>query len=126
MHVEWVVHRVVGVHLVDQADLDPIADPESPGDGVVLLSARSVHQLPAGVGRGREAVDVDHVVFQLDPIGLMLMVAGPVRVMMMLIGRSALMRPPPLATRPAGTSFIPHFGQRSGCSLVTSGCIGQA
>ncbi len=25
----------------------------------------------------------------------------------------------------AGTSFMPHFGQRSGASLVTSGCIGQ-
>ena len=25
----------------------------------------------------------------------------------------------------AGSSFMPHFGQRSGLSLVTSGCIGQ-
>ena len=27
--------------------------------------------------------------------------------------------------RPAGTSFMPHSGQRSGVSLTTSGCIGQ-
>ena len=26
----------------------------------------------------------------------------------------------------AGSSFIPHLGQRSGFSLTTSGCIGQA
>ena len=28
-------------------------------------------------------------------------------------------------TRLAGRSFMPHVGQRSGLSLVTSGCIGQ-
>ena len=29
------------------------------------------------------------------------------------------------ATRLAGTSFMPHCGQRSGLSLVTSGCMGH-
>jgi len=33
--------------------------------------------------------------------------------------------PAPAATRLSGSSFIPHLGQRSGLSLVTSGCIGQ-
>ena len=31
-----------------------------------------------------------------------------------------------LATSVAGSSFMPHYGQRPGSSLVTSGCIGHA
>ena len=30
------------------------------------------------------------------------------------------------ATSCAGSSFMPHCGQRPGSSLITSGCIGQA
>ena len=33
--VERVVHRVVGVHLVDQPDLHPVTDGERPADGAV-------------------------------------------------------------------------------------------
>ena len=38
--VEGVVHWVVGVHLVDQADLHLVADPELPVDPVVLVAGR--------------------------------------------------------------------------------------
>jgi hypothetical protein len=38
--------------------------------------------------------------------------------------RVGLLRVPEPAA-PFGTSFIPHFGQRSGFGDTTSGCIGQ-
>ena len=68
--VEGVVHRVIRVHLVEQADLDLVADPEAPLDGTVLGSCCRVNQLPAHVGGGRDPVDLDHVVFPLDASGL--------------------------------------------------------
>ena len=37
-----------------------------------------------------------------------------------------VLRAAALPTSCAGTSFMPHLGQRSGWSLLTSGCIGQA
>ncbi len=67
--VEGVVHRVVGVHLVDQADLHPVADRELPLDGGVLGLGRAVDQLPAHVRRRRDPVDLHHVVFPLDAPG---------------------------------------------------------
>ena len=45
--VEGVVHRVVGVHLVDQPDLDLVADPELPVDRVVHRACLAVDELPA-------------------------------------------------------------------------------
>src|SRR3954464_10910035 len=60
---------MVGVHLVDQADLHPVADGELPLDGVVGGVGGAVDQLPAGVGRRGDPVDVDHVVLPLAAAG---------------------------------------------------------
>ena len=65
--VERVVHRVIRVHLVDEADLHRVADAEAPVDLVVDGAARAVDELPARVRRRGDAVDLDHVVFPLDP-----------------------------------------------------------
>ena len=67
--VEGVVHGMVGVHLVEQSDLDLVADLEAPVDRVVLGSRCAVNQLPAHVGGSRDPVDLDHVVFPLDASG---------------------------------------------------------
>ena len=75
--VERVVHRVVGVHLVDQPDLHAVADAEPPLDGVVLGVVGAVDELPAHVRRRRELVDLDHVVFPLDAVGRRVAVAVP-------------------------------------------------
>src|SRR4051794_10864001 len=64
--VERVVHRMVRVHLVDEADLHAIADAEAPIDPCSLRACRAVDQLPARVRRRGHAVDGDHVVFPLD------------------------------------------------------------
>ena len=68
VHVERVVHRVVGVHLVDQPDLHLIADPESPVDPVVAFAGVPVEQDPPHVRRGGHPVHLDHVVLPLDAV----------------------------------------------------------
>ena len=76
MYVEGVVHRVVPSHLVEQANLHPVADAESPVDrrGSRRRSSRSI-ELPADVGRRRHAVDLDHVVFPFDAVRRCVLVA---------------------------------------------------
>src|SRR5690348_7181455 len=69
MDVEGVVHGVVAGHLVQQSDLDLVADPEAPVDRGVLRAGRLVGQLPAHVRGGGDPVDLDHVVFPLDATG---------------------------------------------------------
>jgi hypothetical protein len=64
--MERVVHRVVGVHLVDEPQLDLIADAEAPVDRVVGGTCFSVDEAPMHVRRRRDPVDVDHVVLPLD------------------------------------------------------------
>src|SRR5215211_1473178 len=59
--VERVMHRMVGLHLVDEPDLDLVADAEPPADRVVL-----------GAGR---PVELDHVVFPFDAAGHVIPVA---------------------------------------------------
>ena len=49
--VERVVHRMVLVHVVDEADLHPVADAERPVDLPVLLSRVAIDELPDHVGR---------------------------------------------------------------------------
>jgi tetratricopeptide (TPR) repeat protein len=44
--VERVVHRVVGVHLVDQPDLDPLSRGEPPVDGEPVAAGGAVEQPP--------------------------------------------------------------------------------
>ena len=66
VNVEGMVHRMVGVDLVDEPDLHPVPDPEPPVDGRTLSSAVTVNQLPARVGGGGHAVHRSHVVFPLD------------------------------------------------------------
>ena len=75
MDMERMVHRVVPGHLVEQADRDSVADAEAPVDRRVLGAGLAVDQLPAHVRRGRHPVDVDHVVFPLDPAGRRVAVA---------------------------------------------------
>ena len=80
--VEGMGHRVVRVHLVDEADLHLITDAEAPVDRGVLRACRAVDELPAHVGGSGDPVDLDHVVFPLDPLrGVMLMRAFVVLVL---------------------------------------------
>jgi hypothetical protein len=62
------MHRMVGIHLVDQPDLHPLADRELPVDRAAVGTHRPVHQRPMHRGVGRHPVDLDHVVFPLDPV----------------------------------------------------------
>ena len=66
MHVKRVRHRMIRIHLVDQSQLDLVADAEGPVDLRVLGARVAVDELPAHVRRGRHAVHLDHVVFPLD------------------------------------------------------------
>ena len=68
--VERVVHRMIRVHLVDEANLHAVADAEAPVDLVVDGAARTVDELPARIRRRRDAVDLDHVVLPLDAAGI--------------------------------------------------------
>jgi len=60
---------VVGIHLVDQPQLDLVADTELPGDRVVDGARLLVDEVPAQVRGRRDPVDVEHVVLPLDPAG---------------------------------------------------------
>ena len=122
--VERVVHRMVGVHLVDEPQLDLIPQAERPVDRMVGGAGVAVDELPSRVRRRRQPVDVDHVVLPLDPVRGRVIVI--VMVVMVVVAHACSWPPWPSPTRAAGTSFIPHSGQRSGLSLTTSGCIGQA
>src|SRR5262245_3334896 len=66
--MERVMHRMVGLFLVDEPDLDLVADPESPVDGGVLGTGLPIDHQPAHVRRRRLAVDLDHVVFPFDAV----------------------------------------------------------
>src|SRR5215216_691507 len=60
---------MVRVHLIHQPDLDPVAHGEGPVDGWAVGAAGAVQEPPVHGGGGGEAVDLDHVVFPLDPLG---------------------------------------------------------
>ena len=76
VNVERVRHRMIGVHLVHEADLDLITNSEFPVDGGVFGAGVAIDELPAHVrGRGLP-VDLDHVVFPLDPLRGVVSVLG--------------------------------------------------
>ena len=64
------MHRMVLVEIVDEADLDLIADRERPVDLPVGLSGVAIDELPDHVGRVRSTVDVGHQVLPLEAIGV--------------------------------------------------------
>jgi hypothetical protein len=64
--MERVMHRMVGLHLVDEPDLDLVADVELPVDGGVLSAGFPIDDQPAHIGRRRLPVQLDHVVFPFD------------------------------------------------------------
>jgi len=68
MDVERVVHRVIGVHLVDQPDLHPVTHREGPVDIRVLRPGLAVDQLPDHVARIRRPVDIRHQVLPLQAV----------------------------------------------------------
>src|SRR5438874_6307309 len=53
-----------------------VADMEHPVDLCVLRSRLAVDELPPHVGRSGHPVDLDHVVFPLDPLGGVVPVLG--------------------------------------------------
>ena len=59
---------MVAGHLVEEPELDPVADAEAPVDRLVLGARLAVDDLPAHVRRRRHPIDLDHVVFPLDPV----------------------------------------------------------
>jgi hypothetical protein len=78
---------VIGLQLVDKPELHAVADAEAPVDRVIRRAGVPVDELPARVlGRG-DPIDVDRVVFPLDPtkrfvVGRVLMTTVPVAVVM--------------------------------------------
>src|SRR5207247_1968553 len=78
---------VVGIHLVDEAELHLIADPEGPVNLCVLGPGVAIDQLPAHVGWRRHPVDLDHVVFPLDSLrGIVRMASAVVLVVLVVLG----------------------------------------
>src|SRR4029079_353962 len=59
--VEWMVHRMVGGHLVDELVLALVADSESPLDLMVDAARVTVDEIPVRVRWRGDPVDVDHV-----------------------------------------------------------------
>jgi hypothetical protein len=78
------VHRVVGVHLVDQPQLDLVSDAELPVDRVVHRACLPIDEVPAHVRRRGDPVDVDHVVLPLDPAGRPVLLVAVARVFVRL------------------------------------------
>ena len=60
--VERVRHRMVGVHLVDKADLDLVSNPEYPVDRGVRCAGVAVDEFPAHVLRRRAPIYLEEVV----------------------------------------------------------------
>ena len=59
---------MVGVHLVDEADLHLVADAEPPVDRGVLSTCLAVDELPSHVRGSGHPVHLDHVVLPLDAL----------------------------------------------------------
>ena len=133
--VERVVHRVVGVHLVDEPQLDLVADRER--QSIAWLSApvsrsTSFQRMLAGVViRLTSTMSSSH---SIPPASCAVVVHAVrrCRVLVVLVPmvlvcscRCGSCECPALVTSAARRSFMPHLGQRSGVSLTTSGCIGQ-
>ena len=60
-----------------------VADPKPPVDPCILRARLAVDELPAHVRRRRHPVDLDHVVFPLDPLGRLMAVLVAVAVVTM-------------------------------------------
>ena len=69
MDVERVMHRVVLVEIVDEANLHVIPNGERPVDLPVGLSGVAIDELPDHVARVGRPVDVWHQVLPLQTIG---------------------------------------------------------
>src|SRR3954453_17351944 len=73
--MERVMHRMGGLHFVDEPDLDLVAEPKLPVDVRVLGAGLTVDDQPAHVRRRRRPVDLAHVVFPFDPFSSAVRVA---------------------------------------------------
>src|SRR3954469_10213278 len=80
MDMEGMVHRVIGIHLVDEPQLHLVADDETPVDRMVGGSRLSVDKAPVHVCRRRNSVDIHHVVFPFDATSLALLLVAVVAV----------------------------------------------
>jgi hypothetical protein len=83
--VEGVRHRMVGVHLVDEADLDLIADANFQSMAAFAAPGVAVDELPAHVLCCRPPIHLDHVVFPLDAPRMVMAVRGMVSTLMFRI-----------------------------------------
>jgi hypothetical protein len=121
---------VIGLQLVDKPELHAVADAEAPVDRVIRRAGVPVDELPARVlGRG-DPIDVDRVVFPLDPtkrfvVGRVLMTTVPVAVVMTVAVAFAVTAVSAAATSAAGSGFMPQLGQLPGSSLTMSGASGR-
>ena len=62
------MHRMIGVHLVDQPDLHPVTDRERPADVPVHRPGLAVDELPDHVAGVRDPVDLRHQVLPLQAV----------------------------------------------------------
>jgi hypothetical protein len=69
VEMERVMHGMVGFHLVDQPDLDPLSDAEPPVDCRAVHPSGAIEEPPVHGRIGARPIDLDHVVFPLDPVG---------------------------------------------------------
>src|SRR6476619_7495104 len=76
VHVERVRHWMVGVHLVDETDLDLVSNAELPVDCCVRCAGIAVDELPAHVLCCGAPIHLDHVVLPLDAVRMVVVVGG--------------------------------------------------
>src|SRR4029453_17360572 len=140
VEVEGVMHGMVGVHLVDQPDLEPLSDAEPPVDCRAVDPSGAIEESPVH-GRGRtEPIDsfsYSHSIpCQLTSESLPAAMSWCIPAWWWYITTSSWCIPASSSCvvewfaigwvgGRGGGGFMPRWGQRPGWSLVTSGCMGQ-
>jgi hypothetical protein len=67
-----VVHWMIGVHLVDQPDFDPVPNRERPVEWTVHCTGLPVDELPNTVARIRCPIDLRHQMLPLETIAVIM------------------------------------------------------
>src|SRR5205814_4935578 len=104
MDMEWVVHRAIGLHFVDEPDFDSFTNAECPGDCTILGAGLAFDQLPDHIDGIRRTVDLGHQVFPLETITRCV---------------GACEEPCCATAEWEGTSFIPKIGHVAASVEVT-------
>src|SRR5215207_2141098 len=130
VQVEGVVHGVIGVHLIHQLELDPLADPERQsmlGLSAPLVRSRNLQCMVAlVVSRLTSTMSSSHSIPPAAPSPPCPGCSPWPSWAWPPCSMAAAWPPSAIVAPVAASSFMPHLGQRPGSWLVTSGCMGQA